>query len=321
MICFSYSEVQLIVPTEDLNVYLGHEFDSIKSRAHRSIQSFVHAVSGKSDGPKTVVSSLLDYKTDRVYRHLAEVPNTLQGRLWIPEASLDQWPDTLFQSLDRGYVAIGPSVDVFNPTVLNRLKQFEYVKILVPSMWVKEFFVNFCGLNSSRIYIWAAGIDHEYWRPTVPEVFRFLTVYDKSGLQDTEERCIRGLAEKLNLELKIVKYGSYKIKSFRELLKFTRALIWAGSTESQGLAQFEAWAMNVPTLIRKARNFQDLGIGSESPYLSDQTGMATENNSITETDLENFSHKLNSFTPRDWIVTNATSEIARANLFSIFEAD
>lgn len=307
--------------TESLNVYLGYEFDSIKSKAHRSIQSFVRTASGKSDGPRTVVSSVLDLKADRVIRQLADVPVTLGDRVWIPEASLDQWPEALCESLDRRQVALGPSVDVLNPNILARLKQFKNIRILVPSMWVKEFFINFCGLESSRIYVWAAGVDHKYWSPTIPESFRFLTVYQKSTINDSEMQFIKDFAADLSLDLRVVKYGEYKLKNFRYLLRDSRALIWAGSTESQALAQFEAWAMNVPTLVRKARNFHNLGIGSESPYLSEETGLCTSDTAITATDLEIFSQKLDSFNPREWVLQNATPAIARANLLSIFETD
>ncbi len=309
------------MPTKSLNIYLGYEFDSIKSKAHRSIQSFVRSASGKSDGPRTVVSSVLDLNADHVFRQLADVPVSLHDRLWIPEASLDQWPEALCESLDRGQVALGPSIDVLNPNILARLKQFENTKVLVPSLWVKEFFIDFCGLRSSRIHVWAAGVDHDYWKPTFPDTFRFLTVYQKSTIDESEMQFIKDLAGDLFLELKVIKYGDYKLKNFRNLLRDSRALIWAGSTESQALAQFESWAMNVPTLVRKARNFNNLGIGSESPYLSEETGLCTREDSITRTDLEIFSQRLDSFNPRAWVLRNATPAIARANLLSIFDED
>lgn len=303
-----------------LNVYIGHEFDSIKSNAHRGLAAMARSFSGKSNGPQTLITSFLDSRIDTTFRRLTDIPNDTQTRLWIPEASIDLWPDFLWKSLDRKSVAVGPSVEVFNPTVLARLKQVHHLKILVPSMWVKQLFVEVCGLESSRIHIWAAGIDHEFWKPIDSNSFRYLTLYVKSTVANDEMLRIKNFSNELGLELKIVQYGNYKLREFREILKHSRALVWAGSTESQGLAQFEAWAMNVPTLIRRARNFQNLAIGSESPYLNEQTGQSTHDDSITTTDLASFSTQLDSFHPRDWILQNATTSITRSKLLSIIDS-
>jgi hypothetical protein len=304
-----------------LNVYIGHEFDSIKSNAHRSLAEMVRSFSGKSNGPQTLITTFLNGHADTTFQRLTDIPKDIQTRLWIPEASIDLWPDFLWKSLDRKSIAVGPSVDVFNPTVLARLKEANHLKILVPSTWVKQLFVEVCGLESSRIHIWAAGVDHEFWKPIDANSFRYLTLYAKSIVANDEMSRIKGFSDELGLELKIVQYGKYKLRDFRELLKHSRALVWAGSTESQGLAQFETWAMNVPTLIRRARNFQNLGIGSESPYLNEQTGQSTKHDSITATDLAKFSTKLDSFHPREWILENATTSIARSKLLSIIDTE
>ena len=309
------------VPIEDLNVYLGHEFDSVKSKSHRSINAIRQSLTGKSNGPRTLIANSLDSTRDTIFRRLASIPSSPASRLWIPEASLDKWPEMLWRSLDRKSVALGPSVDIFNSHVLTRLKHSEYIKILVPSLWVKELFVNHHGLPGSRVFIWPAGIDHEYWNPAPSSNSRYLLLYRKTGLAERELSAVSEFAKKLQLELKIISYGDYKIKKFRNLLKHTGGLVWAGSTESQGLAQFESWGMNVPTLIRRARNFDNLGIGSESPYLTNQTGLATREDFITKADLEAFSEMMPSFRPRDWILQNATLGIARSQLLSIFDAE
>jgi hypothetical protein len=309
------------VPIEDLNVYLGHEFDSVKSKSHRSINAIRQSLSGRSNGPQTLIANSLDSTRDTIFRRLALIPHSPANRLWIPEASLDLWPDLLWKSLDRKSVALGPSVDIFNSSVLTRLKHSEYIKILVPSQWVKELFVNHHGLSESRVFVWPAGIDHEYWNPTAPSNSRYLILYRKTELAERELSNVKEFAKRVDLELKIISYGDYKIKQFRDLLRHSQGLVWAGSTESQGLAQFESWAMNVPTLIRRARNFENLGIGSESPYLTNQTGLSTREDHIAAVDLEIFSDMMPTFQPRDWILQNATLEIARSHLLSIFEAE
>lgn len=306
---------------EDLNVYLGHEFDSLKSKCHRSINAISQSLSGKSNGPRTLIMNSLDSTRDTIFRRLASIPFSPSSRLWIPEASLDQWPEMLWKSLDRKSVALGPSVDISNLRVLTRLKHSEFIKILVPSNWVKELFVNHYGLSDSRVFIWPAGIDHEYWNPSPPSKSRYLLLYRKTHLEERELSSVSEFAKNLDLEVKIISYGDYKIKQFRDLLKHSKALVWAGSTESQGLAQFESWSMNVPTLIRRSRNFDNLGVGSESPYLTNQTGLTTREEYIATTDLETFSEMMHSFQPRDWILNNATLGIARSHLLSIFEPE
>ena len=304
--------------SETLNVYLGHEYDSVKSKCHRTFNTISQSLSGKSDGPRTLIANSLDGSTDQVFRRLEQIPTTPDSRVWIPEASLDLWPELLWSSLDRKSVALGPSLDIFNSRVLERLKQSKNIKILVPSLWVKDFFVKHHELSDSRVIVWPAGIDHNYWNPCVPEASRYLLLYIKTTLSESELSNVSRFAKQLNLELKKVTYGHYRIKQFRELLRSSQGVVWAGSTESQGLAQFESWAMNVPTLVRRARNFDHLGIGSESPYLTNQTGLITQSDHIESTDLQSFSEMMTSFQPRNWILQNATLGIARTNLLSVF---
>jgi hypothetical protein len=185
---------------------------------------------------------------------------------------------------------------------------------------VKTLYVEQHGLSGSRVIVWPAGIDHDYWDPTVTNGSQYLLLYVKTNVSQLELSNISEFAEGLNLQLKIITYGDYKMKQFRELLRNSQGVVWAGSTESQGLAQFESWAMNVPTLVRRARNFNDSGVGSESPYLTAQTGLITEVDHIAKSDLHTFSEMMPSFQPRNWIIQNATLGIARSHLLSILMA-
>lgn len=278
-------------------------------------------VLGKSIGPKTVVASTVIQGKDRIYKKINSIAESDSKVIWIPEPSVDSWGADLRSILDRSSVVLGPSIDIFNPDVLTNLRLFRDAKILVPSQWVFQLYSKHLGISESGMCVWAAGIDHEFWNPTRGRTHRYILLYLKTSVSPEEMSAVSEFATNLNLKLKIVEYGKYNKREFKHLLLGAKFLIWAGGTESQGLAQFEAWSMDVPCLVRKSSTFLDTDLGNASPYLSELTGVFTQHTKITPIDLQTLLQESSGFSPRDWIIQNATSEVARRKLLDIARTD
>lgn len=305
------------MPENAFSICLSQELDSVKSRFHRILRSLNLRIFGKSIGPKTVVETTIIKGKDKIYKRLKTIPESDSKAVWFPEPSLDLWSSQLRNRFDRSSVLLGPSIDIFNPLVIDNLKLLQFAKILVPSQWVLQLYSTHFGLSIDRIFVWAAGIDHDFWNPGRRKGQTHVLLYLKTTISQEELSAISNFASTLNMKLKIVRYGKYSKKYYRRMLVGAKFLIWAGDTESQGLAQFEAWSMDVPSLVRKSNTFLQTDLGSASPYISEFTGLVTKTSKITPYDLQLLLERSNSFSPREWIIQNANPKLARIKLLEI----
>jgi hypothetical protein len=116
-------------------------------------------------------------------------------------------------------------------------------------------------------------------------------------------------------------YGHYKQPHYKRELTRSKFMIWCGGTESQSIAQFQSWAMDVPTLVLKKEIFiENLSQfkASSSPYLTDSTGTFFDSNSQPERVINSWLAKIHTFSPRKWLQDNYTIELAFMNLTKIF---
>jgi glycosyltransferase involved in cell wall biosynthesis len=187
----------------------------------------------------------------------------------------------------------GPNI-VETPIEECRVLENENIdKIIVPSKWVGELYRELSPTVSDKIIIWAAGIDTKYWNPASTAIQSVkhsrdkLLIYKKrTKLQGDYiwKECIEQCHEHLSkegLEYRIIEYGAYTASEYRKLLRETYGMIyWSDSTESQGIALIEAWAMGVKTYIARNRHYVYQGntyAGSAAPYLSLDDGNFFDN--------------------------------------------
>jgi hypothetical protein len=307
------NQLELSVEPRKITVYLGFQFDSLKSRMVRFSHKLLLKLRGKSNGPYSLTRNVLNSDFDVFNRGLEKVARNSRI-LWLPEPAIDLYPDSTWELIDSSKVWIGPSFDVFNEKIRERLSHSKRINMLVPSNWVADLMQTHYGLDGKRIYTWFAGVNTEFWDGKRHRKPSTLLIYLKSNLSQDELATIIQVASKFELGLQIMKYGEYRIHEYRRKLRKSVAVVWIGSTESQCIAQFEAWAMDVPTLIRNCQKFDDSNLGSPSPYLQPQTGVLTGESKITAAGLIDFLERLDSFAPRNWVLQNATTQISRSNL-------
>lgn len=161
----------------------------------------------------------------------------------------------------------------------------EVEAVLVPSRWVADFYSTELPEISEKVRVWASGVDCDYWRPSKSvSGSRYLVLYVKNSEGALVARTIQFL-ESLGLDYRIVQYGRYRSNEYLGVLQRSLAVIWLGKSESQGIAQFEAWSVDVPTfihfdpkdlIVRLGKNLTPARIStsawSPSPYLSPQNG-------------------------------------------------
>ena len=118
----------------------------------------------------------------------------------------------------------------------------------------------------------------------------------------------------MGLQYKVVTYGKYTRRSFRRILRKCQAAVWLGTTESQGLALLECWAMDVPSLVRIRDSFTDTVTGKEfesssAPYLSRECGEEIHASDLNMGTFSNFLNQSIEKSPRKYVL----SEFSAAN--------
>lgn len=205
------------------------------------------------------------------------------------------------------------------------------VSVVVPSEWVGKLYQSELAEISEKIRVWPAGIDTDFWRkPQVTNTKKKAIIYVKR--QDPEEVTktvdILGSA---GFECEVVVYGSYTLSNYRRSLEDASFVVWLGSSESQGLAQFEAWSMGVPTFVRWSESCLTIPLGkdlgqvvlspghwSPSPYLNGLTGMFWKNWEQLLDICSSYEDGGLVFNPRKFVLANYSVRTAASNYLSMF---
>lgn len=195
----------------------------------------------------------------------------------------------------------------------------EIDRYVVPSEWTRDEYVAMCPQLRGQIAVWPVGVDEERWRPdpAVPKTRDFL-IYPKRYPPSLLER-IRHELDRRGLSYTLLRYGAYRPDGYRDLLTTHRWMLFLSESESQGIALFEAWSCDVPTLVWD-RSLWEFGPhrwpGTSAPYLAPETGLSFRG----EDDLAAALDRMGSggFAPRAYVLarfTAAAASRAYARLF------
>lgn len=213
-------------------------------------------------------------------------------------------------------IIAGPNI-VVHPNDFNGILKHRLIdKIVVPSQWVKEFYLKAAPELGGKIEVWAAGVD----MPPLSQSEKKLDflVFNKIGkaklfLQITDFLKFR------NLKFQTVSYGRFRQEEYFKLLSVSKNLIYLSQSESQGLAMLEAWARGVPTLVWEKGYFElnKLKIfgSTSSPYLSDQSGMRFKDMAEFTSVFTRFLQKR--FFPREYALNNFSRKICAQKYLKI----
>lgn len=227
-------------------------------------------------------------------------------------------------------LVIGPNFCVTPREATEVLLSKKVRTVLVPSPWSVRFFQQELPGLSRKLTVWSSGVDSGFWSPREEENSkRTVLIYDKQFNSSLTETTAQTLA-KIGLQSKIIRYGSYSSTLFKELLRESLALVWLGGAESQGIAQFESWSVNVPTLVYYKpaplpfqvhyANIAGVirpGEWSAAPYLTTENGAFwSEQRELEDICLDLLEEQTN-FSPRDFILRSHTVEKSAINYINL----
>lgn len=226
--------------------------------------------------------------------------------------------------------SIGPNFCVTPRESINIFSSPRIQKIIVPSKESAMFFALELPEIAEKLAIWPVGVDHVFWdRDGRSEVKENITVYTKTSdvaLIDTT----LGNLEKGGFPFEIIHYGRYSKPQFRTILSRSKAVVWLGHFESQGIAQFEAWSMGVPTFVFKTHGdvafslpYNDVvGVMPEetwspSPYLTPTTGAFWRNQAELWGLLQEAENGRVAYQSREFIIQHHTLKKSAEHLLEI----
>lgn len=141
--------------------------------------------------------------------------------------------------------------------------------VLVPSTWIKNYWVAAAPELAPKIEVWPAGVaTYSASSRKGPPI-----IYDKLN----DAGLLAEIKTVLNEEVTVFTYGKFSRSYYLKALAQAPYLIYLAKSESQGLALQEAWAHDVPTAVNESGEWRS-GHRSwrapliNAPYLTKDTG-------------------------------------------------
>jgi hypothetical protein len=145
-------------------------------------------------------------------------------------------------------------------------------------------------------------------------------IYYKNRNPD-EIKFVFNILQKRGIGGKVFQYGNYNEAEYLSYLQQSKYGIWIDAHESQGFALEEALSCCVPLLVWNVQSmnqeyrstYPDIK-ATTVPYWDDRCGEVFYNADEFESKLELFLSKLGTYSPRDYIIENLSSEVCEKHL-------
>lgn len=221
-------------------------------------------------------------------------------------------------------VLAGPNLVVL-PSEISELLVLDAIdRVIVNSRWTFDCYAEDLPEIMSKLTIWPAGVDIDYWQTINSKRNGEILFYIKDKPDTLVKESIE-YVKSLNYQVNTIKYGQYQLDEFKSALSRAKLAVYFSQSESQGISLLEAWAMDVPTLVWnpgylmlcKDKNLKIKVTTSSAPYLTPQTGAFFKNIDEFKTIFVQSSNEFK-FAPRDWVVENMTDEICAKKIINEF---
>ena len=286
-----------------------------------NFKSRLKAVLGlKERGPAAVLASLQAGLAELSHQIFLNNKNNLPqdaAACVLSGTAVLKWAIAQKKAGKIGKIFAGPNVVVLPSDCGGLLKDSAIDQIIVPSQWVKDLYVKQAPELANKIFVWAAGVDLPIQGQANKE-YDFLILSKTRGNSTLADEIQRHLSAKKVKTSRLI-YGKFNRQQYFNLLNASKYLIYLSDSESQGLAMFEAWAHNVPTLVwdKGVFTYQGLEIAGNvaSSYLTAQTGARFK-------DYQDFTKVLPEFmsanySPRSFIENNFTNKLSAQKYLDI----
>ena len=267
-------------------------------------------VSRHTRGPRKVVLNLLTGLDAAAYPYVVNAGLTATKTLWIHDDA-DALVESMKLPTDVAIIA-GPNIYTL-PNEIPKTVDMSRIIWIHPAPWVESFW-QASGALSMRSAVWPVGIDTTAFKPA-NEQKNIVLVYNKQR-SDADVAAVCAALKVRGEKYEVLTYGQYQEAQYLHLLKRSKAIVWIGRSESQGIGLQEALAMDVPVLVWDVSVFGDwVGAGHErfskaqlafspvtaAPYFDETCGLKFTNQADLDKTLDTFLVTLSGFTPRAYI--------------------
>ena len=223
--------------------------------------------------------------------------------------------------IEQETTIIGPQVWLFDGYGQFLIEnQNYYKKLIAPSQWVKDKFINKFNLPENKIAVWPVGIE-EF--DNVREPSYDCLIYFKRR-DDSELSEIKKFLVARGLSYRMVEYGGYDEVGFRNLINQAKFCFLINGTESQGIAVQEIMSMGVPIIAWDIKEWLDQGEAyrvpaTSVPFWDKRCGEKFYNIDKLEETFDNFYARINDYDPKAYVKENLSFESSIKTLLDILK--
>ena len=248
---------------------------------------------GRMNGPRKVIQNLIRSLED------TNTPFAINQEKYENNLFLhwDPYHVQRYQSLKNKHkLLVGPQFWPFAP---ESSQLTEYGKVITPSEWVSDLFVNHFGIRTLN---WPVAI----YAPEVEDNIKTdCLIYYKNRPEDHLLK-VTNFLEQRGISYTGLQYGNYTQEEFRESLSEVKYCVIIDNTESQGIAIQEMMAVNKPLFVWDQTVWDHMGQeyavpATSVPYWSDECGERITSFDQIEERFSIFQSKLNDYTPKDFV--------------------
>ena len=229
------------------------------------------------------------------------------------------------EKLEHDTCIIGPQVWFFENNPYGRFlidnPQY-YKKVVAPSEWVQNKFVNKLNIPAEKTCIWPVGIeDLKRYDNGVGDLD--CLIYFKSRPIEQLDYVKKFLDSK-GIKYAVTQYGNYSEEEFRKLVGSVKFCFIIDNTESQGIAIQEMMSMNTPLLVWDVSEWDYMGEdyrvpATSVPYWSNDCGEKFKDSIELEYAFDRFYSNLDRYASRKVYESEFSYAASVKKLLDIFE--
>ena len=221
--------------------------------------------------------------------------------------------------IEQDTTIIGPQVWLFDGYGQFLIEnQNYYKKIIAPSQWVKDKFINKFSLPEDKVAVWPVGIEtFNNERDITYDCLIYFKRREQKEL-DTVKQFLDGK----NLTYKMVEYGTYGEDGFKQLVNSAKFCFLINGTESQGIAVQEIMSMGVPIIAWDIKEWLDQGEAyrvpaTSIPFWDERCGEKFYNVDEMGETFDKFYARIYDYNPKEYVKENLSFESSVKTLLDI----
>ena len=205
---------------------------------------------------------------------------------------------------------IGPQVWLFDTYGQFLIEHQDYYKkMIAPSQWVKDKFINKFNLPENKISVWPVGIETFNNQRNI--TYDCLIYFKRRKQKELD--AVKQFLDSKNLTYKMVEYGGYGEDGFKDLVNQAKFCFLINGTESQGIAVQEIMSMGVPIIAWDIKEWLDQGEAyrvpaTSIPFWDERCGEKFYTIDNLEKTFDKFYAIINDYNPKAFVKDNLSFE-------------